>query len=226
MKFDVKENGWVSVDTESTDKFKLTNALTAAPRITEVDGYEALNFGRTDIIIEGKKKPVYLIVRLDRHPELRVAIEAGQKIIADAKARDEAEEKAVADACPTGFEPCKRNWANGDLCSAEYEAADGTTVLDSDLIEGKLGVYYIKSEKLEEKRAKNKAAAEKAAVEKAEKEAAEKAIFEKAAETGEPQRLDSWVKYEWIRGEGECSVVYTKLALPDGETKIRKTNTY
>lgn len=53
-----------------------------------------------------------------------------------------------------------------------------------------------------------------------EEEARKAAIFAKAAETGEPQILETWVTDECTTKEYDCSFdIVTRYALPDGTTK-------
>jgi hypothetical protein len=150
---------------------------------------------------------------------------------ADIKARKAAEEQQAChvakqravDSCPAGKTPCRQNWANGDLCSAEYETADGVKVLASDLIDNVGGGwYYVDTAKVEE--AQGREAAKAAAKQEQRRDAEQKktdAIAE-AKRTGKKQVLATAMvdcqdpseecsqdaQTTWIDGDGKITTTY------------------
>lgn len=232
MKFEVNETvGTIWVIPEPGDPFK--SASSVYPGTKTVNGVEVVDFG------ENKKtngERINLLIKLEGRPELVAALERARVIRDEKDAADKAEQEkraaersAYIDACPPKHEPCTRNWANGDLMSAEYVAPDGTTILDSDLLEGKYGIYYIESDKLDRQRAARKAQADRKAAEKKAAEAERSAKFEEARKTGKPVVLRSWceTRRDHEGGEwGDYTFACQELAMPDGTTQTTATNTY
>lgn len=145
---------------------------------------------------------------------------------AERQEKQAARRTAALAECPADHEICRQKWANGDLCSAEYEAEDGTKVLASDLLECHHGWYYLPRAELDEVRVKSalKIAAGKSADAKVEADRAE--IFARARETGKPVVIRSWTE-DCNAPREECSTdVITEWANPDGTTKTTRQHAW
>lgn len=143
------------------------------------------------------------------------------------KARDQAERLAAAKSvCPAGHEIATRLWANGDLCSAQYETQDGVQVLASDLMDHHCGFYFLPAALVEEKRSKDRKAWQELESQTAAEREAEEAAFARAKETGKPVFLRETTAPCDDSSE-ECSIdIITVFAMPDGSTKTERHHTW
>ncbi|HUV65717.1 MAG TPA: hypothetical protein VMW24_17610 [Sedimentisphaerales bacterium] len=163
-----------------------------------------------------KGKTTYILLEVPE-ADYTTIIEAARKDQAD---KAQADYQAALDACPEDYIPCRRNWANGDLCTAEYATRDGITVLASDLITNHNGWFWLPAEKVE---AARRELAEKI-IAKAEVDNAEASrrtnLIATANETGERQVWRSWVTGECTENLPDCSFDReTEWIYPDGSTK-------
>jgi len=142
---------------------------------------------------------------------------------------DEKIKKQAYANCPEGYTPCRQNWSNGDLCSAEYQTSDeGLTVkiLDSDLIENHMGWYYIENSKIEKAREERRAEQTKKQEAKEKEQQKEIDALKKAQETNEPQVLTSY-STDCNDPKEECSTdIITVYINPDGTKKSTRQHTW
>lgn len=143
------------------------------------------------------------------------------------EARKQAGRLAAAKAaCPAGCVVATRLWANGDLCSAEYETEDGVKVLASDLLENHDGFYWLPAELVEEKRTIDRKAWQELEGRTTAQREKEEAIFAEAKETGKPVVLRK-TSAPCNDPHEECSLdMVTVYAMPDGSTKTERHHTW
>ncbi|MDY6835513.1 MAG: hypothetical protein SVY53_12010 [Chloroflexota bacterium] len=123
--------------------------------------------------------------------------------------------------CPDGYEPCSRNWANGDLWSAEYETIDGIKVLASDQIEPVDGWYLVPVSEIQNAKERQQARQSREEDERTAFENQLKAAYEKAKETNTRVELRTWVTDECHQNLSDCSFdAATEWVYPDGSRKI------
>jgi len=134
-------------------------------------------------------------------------------------------EKALAE-CPTGHTIATCNWSNGDLCTAEYETADGTKILASDLLESHHGWYYLPSETATIEKEKSEAkVAEKTKMEEIEAKRVD-LLFASAKETGKKQVIRT-IAVECNNHHEECETdILTTWAMPSGKITETRTHTW
>jgi len=231
MKFEVNGIGLIKVTPEKNDPWN--EAISTFPSIVaNPNGDDSINFGTTKI----KGKKVNLFITIKGKPELEKAIEEAiairenmKKLAAEKEAENAVKKQDYLATCPIDCEPCKINWKNGDLCSAEYEAADGTKVIDSDLITSDFGIAFINKSDLEAKRAGNQKSAESAMDHQKSAEAEREAKFTEARETRKEVVIRTWTETRRAQEGGQwgdyCFAI-TEYALPDGKTKQKAINTY
>ena len=171
-----------------------------------------------------------VLVRTDTRPDL--AKMAAELLAAAEACRAEVERKCAEESaagkaeCPEGFVPCRRKWANGDLCSAEYEAEDGTKVIASDLIADHAGWFFLPSADVDAARAKAAEAAAAKAARGAATVAKEASAILEARATGREVVVATWCE-DCAGGAVECSTdSVARVALPDGKIVTRRNHTY
>lgn len=171
--------------------------------------------------------PVLIATRPDL-AALAAAHVARETAVRAERARVAAEQDAAAKAaCPSDCVPCRRNWSNGDLCSAEYQAEDGTKLLASDLLETHGGWYYLPVDEVESAREKTRAQAAAVAAKKAARDAHEAGCLARARETGVDVVIETWTEDCAGPRSVECSTdVVARIAQPDGSVRVKRSHTH